>query len=156
MEVIKQLRHRQIREIVGLQPVRTQHELAAALRERGFRVTQATVSRDIAELGLVKAPREGGTVYELPLNGAVDAEASPEQRLRDLIAGLPVDMREAGLLLVIRAVPGSAHAIAAALDRCRWPEVAGSLAGDDTLFVAFADAADLHRIHDRLETLATV
>jgi transcriptional regulator of arginine metabolism len=155
MEVIKQLRHRQIREIVDHQPIRTQQELAAALRERGFRVTQATVSRDMAELGLVKAARDGGTAYELPINGASDADGTPEQRLRDLVAGLPLDIREAGLLLVIRAVPGSAHAIAAALDRCRWPEVAGSLAGDDTLFVAFTDAAALRRIQARLLRLAT-
>jgi transcriptional regulator of arginine metabolism len=53
-------------------------------------------------------------------------------------------------------VPGSAHAIAAALDRCRWPEVVGSLAGDDTLFVAFADAAALRRISERIERLAAV
>lgn len=155
MEVIKQLRHRQIRDIVERQPIRTQTELAAALRERGFRVTQATISRDIGEIGLVKANRDGGTAYELPL-GTGDAEASPEQRLRDLIGGLPLDIREAGLLLVIRAVPGSAHAIAAALDRCRWPEVAGSLAGDDTLFVAFSDSSALRRIQDRIEQLATV
>jgi len=155
MEVIKQLRHRQIRDIVERQPIRTQHELAAALRERGFRVTQATVSRDIGEIGLVKAHRDGGTVYELP-TGATDAEASPEQKLRDLIAGLPLDIREAGLLLVIRAVPGSAHAIAAALDRCHYPEVVGSLAGDDTLFVAFSDAASLRRISDKIERLATI
>lgn len=155
MEVIKQLRHRQIRDIVERQPIRTQTELAAALRERGFRVTQATISRDIGEIGLVKANRDGGTAYELPL-GTGDAEASPEQRLRDLIGGLPLDIREAGLLLVIRAVPGSAHAIAAALDRCRWPEVAGSLAGDDTLLVAFSDSSALRRIQDRIERLATV
>jgi|SRR5215213_7738824 len=155
MEVIKQLRHRQIREIVEHQPVRTQQELAGALRERGFRVTQATVSRDIAELGLIKAARDGGTVYELPLN-AVDGEATPEQRLHDMLSGLPLDLREAGLLLVIRAVPGSAHAIAAALDRCRWPEVAGSLAGDDTLFIAFADSAALQRVQVRLQRLAAV
>jgi transcriptional regulator of arginine metabolism len=156
MEVIKQLRHRQIREIVEHHPIRTQHELAAALRERGFRVTQATVSRDIAELGLTKATRDGGTAYELPLNGAGESDGTPEQRLRDLVAGLPLELREAGLLLVIRAVPGSAHAIAAALDRCRWPEVAGSLAGDDTLFIAFADDAALRRVHARLSRLATL
>ncbi len=156
MEVIKQLRHRQIREIVEHQPIRTQHELAAALRERGFRVTQATVSRDIGELGLTKAMRDGGSVYELPLNGAGDSDDTPEQRLRDLVAGLPLELREAGLLLVIRAVPGSAHAIAAALDRCHWPEVAGSLAGDDTLFIAFPDDASLRRVHARLTLLATV
>jgi len=155
MEVIKQLRHRQIRDIVGRQSVRTQQELAAALRERGFRVTQATVSRDIGEMGLVKSNRDGGTAYELP-TGTTDADASPEQKLRDLIAGLPLDIREAGLLLVIRAVPGSAHAIAAALDRCHWPEVVGSLAGDDTLFIAFSDAASLRRIEARIERLATV
>jgi transcriptional regulator of arginine metabolism len=153
MEVIKQLRHRQIRDIVERQPIRTQHELAAALRERGFRVTQATVSRDIGELGLVKASREGATAYELPIMDG-DTDASPEQRLHDLIAGLPIDLREAGLLLVIRAVPGSAHAIAAALDRCRWPEVCGSLAGDDTLFIAFADAGAMDRASRRLRKLA--
>src|SRR5215210_3564295 len=140
MDVIKQLRHRQIREIVAHHPVRTQHELAAALRERGFRVTQATVSRDIAELGLLKAPHEGGNAYEVPTTIG-EADATPEQRLRDILAGVPLDLRQAGLLLVLRAVPGYAHAIAAAVDRCRWPEVVGSLAGDDTLFVAFADQA---------------
>ena len=155
MEVIKQLRHRQIREIVERQPIRTQQDLCAALRERGFRVTQATVSRDIGELGLVKASRDGGTCYELP-HGAIDSDMTPEQKLRDLISGLPLDVREAGLLLVIRAVPGSAHAIAAALDRCHWPEVVGSLAGDDTLFVAFPDEPSLRRILARLERLATV
>ena len=154
MEVIKQLRHRQIRDIVQRQPVRTQHELAAALRERGFRVTQATVSRDIAELGLIKAPRDGASAYDLPLHGPADADGNPEQRLSDLLTGLPLELREAGLLLVIRAVPGSAHAIAAALDRCRWPEVVGSLAGDDTLFVAFVDSASLGRVRARLLALA--
>jgi transcriptional regulator of arginine metabolism len=155
MDVMKQLRHRQIREIVERQPIRTQHELAAALRERGLRVTQATVSRDIGELGLIKASRDGGNAYELP-NGIADGDTNPEQKLRDLIAGLPLDIREAGMLLVIRAVPGSAHAIAAALDRCQWPEVAGSLAGDDTLFVAFPDQPALRRILARLERLASV
>ena len=154
MEVIKQLRHRQIRDLVERQPIRTQHELAAALRERGFRVTQATVSRDISELGLVKATSEGGTAYELPPTGAFDAEATPEQKLHDLIAGLPIELREAGQLLVIRAVPGSAHAIAAALDRCHWPEVVGSLAGDDTLFIAFSDTASLRRVQARVLSLA--
>ena len=62
-------------------------------------------------------------------------------------------IHDAGLLLVIRTLPGSAHAIAAALDRARWPEVAGSIAGDDTLFVAFADRGSLQRIKRRLIAL---
>jgi transcriptional regulator of arginine metabolism len=153
MEVMKQLRHRAIRDLVVQRPLRTQQELAAALRERGFRTTQATISRDVAELGLVKAPREGTQAYALP-GRLIEAETSGEDRLRALLRDLPVEIREAGLLLIIRTLPGSAHAIAAALDRARWPEVAGSVAGDDTVFVACADRAALRRVLARLREFA--
>jgi transcriptional regulator of arginine metabolism len=153
MEVMKQLRQRAIRELVARRPIRTQQELAAALRERGFRTTQATISRDVAELGLVKATRDGIQAYALPRR-LVEAETSGEDRLRALLRELPVELREAGLLLVIRTLPGSAHAIAAALDRARWPEVAGSIAGDDTLFVACVDRQALRRIKSRLADFA--
>lgn len=155
MEVMKQLRQRAIRDLVDGRPIRTQQELAAALRERGFRATQATVSRDVAELGLRKAQREGRSAYVLPAR-LREAEASGEERLQRLLADLPIEVREAGLILVIRALPGSAHAIAAALDRTRWPEVAGSIAGDDTVFVATADRAALRRVRDRLTALVVV
>ena len=153
MEVMKQLRQRAIRDLVAQRPIRTQQELAAALRERGFRTTQATISRDVAELGLVKAGREGTQAYALPRR-LVEAETSGEDRLRALLRDLPVEVREAGLLLVVKTLPGSAHAIAAALDRARWPEVAGSIAGDDTLFVACVDRAALQRIRSRLGSFA--
>ena len=153
MEVMKQLRQRAIRDLVEQRPIRTQQELAAALRERGFRTTQATISRDVAELGLVKAGREGIQAYALPPR-LVEAETSGEDRLRKLLADLPVELREAGLLVVVKTLPGSAHAIAAALDRARWPEVAGSIAGDDTVFVACLDRASLQRVKSRLRTLA--
>jgi transcriptional regulator of arginine metabolism len=152
MEVMKQLRQRAIRELVARRPIRTQQELAAALRERGFRTTQATISRDVAELGLIKVSRDRTPAYALPPR-LVEADASGEDRLRKLLAGLPAEFHEAGLLLVVRTLPGSAHAIAAALDRARWPEVAGSIAGDDTLFVAFADRNSLQRIKRRLTGL---
>lgn len=150
---MKQLRQQAIRDLLELHPVRTQHELAAALRERGFRATQATISRDVAELGLVKLGRGGVQGYALP-SRADELEASGEERLAKLLHDLPIEVKQAGLLLVVRAVPGSAHAIAAALDRARWPEVAGSIAGDDTLFVAFADRSSLQRIRKRLLRLA--
>ena len=153
MEVMKQLRHRAIRDVVAARPIRTQQELAAALRERGFRTTQATMSRDVAELGLVKAARAGTQAYALPRR-LVDAETSGEDRLRALLRQLPVEIREAGLLLVIRTLPGSAHPIAAALDRARWPEVAGSIAGDDTVFVACVDHPSLKRARTRFRDLA--
>jgi transcriptional regulator of arginine metabolism len=152
MEVIKQLRQREIRELLTQRPIRTQQELAAALRERGFRATQATISRDVAELGLVKASQDGVLAYVVPAR-VTEAESTGEERLRALLHDLPVDVREAGLMLVLRTLPGSAHAIAAALDRTRWPELVGSIAGDDTVFVAFADRASLQRVRGRLASL---
>src|ERR687896_1650996 len=124
-----------------------------AIRDRGFQTTQATISRDVAELGLIKVTRDGMQAYALPPR-LIEAETSGEDRLRKLMADLPVEFREAGLLLILRTLPGSAHAIAAALDRARWPEVAGSIAGDDTVFVAFADRASLQRAKRRLARLA--
>src|SRR5512134_750303 len=115
MEVMKQLRQRAIRDLVDQRPIRTQQELATALRERGFRTTQATISRDVAELGLIKVSREGITAYALPPR-LIEAETSGEDRLRKLLADLPVELHEAGLLLILRTLPGSAHAIAGALD----------------------------------------
>lgn len=153
MEVMKQLRQRAIRDLVEQRPIRTQQALAAALRERGFRTTQATISRDVAELGLIKVVREGTTAYALPPR-LIEAETSGEERLRRLLADLPLEIHDAGLLLVLRTLPGSAHPIAAALDRARWPEVAGSIAGDDTVFVALPDRGSLQRVRRRLLHLA--
>ena len=150
---MKQVRQRSIRDLVERRQIRTQQELAAALRERGFKTTQATISRDVAELGLIKTDREGTVAYALPPR-LIEAETSGEDRLRALFHDLPVEVREAGLLLVVRTLPGSAHPIAAALDRARWPEVVGSVAGDDTVFVAFADRTSLARIKRRLGHLA--
>jgi len=153
MEVMKQLRQRAIRDLLEQRAIRTQQELAAALRDRGYRTTQATISRDVAELGLIKVSREGTQAYALPPK-LIEAETSGEDRLRKLFSDLPVEVHESCLLLVLRTLPGSAHAIAAALDRARWPEVAGSIAGDDTLFVAFPDRGSLQRIRRRILRLA--
>ena len=157
MEVMKELRQQQICRIVERRPIRTQHELATALREHGFRATQATVSRDIAEMGLRKALRDGLSVYVLPAEtppAPAEAAGAAEERLRHLLANMPVQIRPAGLLVVVRTVPGSAHAIAAALDRIGWPEVAGSIAGDDTLFIACDDRPALDGLLRRLRRLA--
>jgi transcriptional regulator of arginine metabolism len=153
---IKQLRQQEICLIIEHRPVRTQHELATALREQGFRVTQATVSRDIADLGLRKAARDGLSIYVLPedrpVSGGGEGAAAGE-RLRHLLADLPVRVMPAGPLVVVRTVPGSAHAIAAALDRVQWPEVVGSIAGDDTLFIACPDDRAQRTVMERLRRL---
>ena len=155
MEVIKRLRQQQIRDLIATRPVRTQHELAAALRERGYRATQATISRDVSEMGLIKQTREGTRGYAIPPR-VEQPETTGEERLALVLRNLPVEIRTAGLLLVVKAVPGSAHAIAAALDRSGWTEVAGSIAGDDTVFVACTDRAGLERVRKRLTRLATL
>jgi transcriptional regulator of arginine metabolism len=152
MEVMKQLRQRAIRDLVEQRPIRTQQELAAALRERGFRTTQATISRDVAELGLVKAGRDGTQAYAIPPR-LREAETSGEDRIRTLLRDMPVEIRDAGTMLILRTLPGSAHPLAAALDRARWPEVVGSIAGDDTVFVAFADRRSLKRVRARLDQM---
>ena len=152
MEVMKQLRQRSIRDLVERRALRTQQELAAALRELGFRATQATISRDIAELQLEKVQRDGVAVYAPPSRPADDP--SGEERLRRIFHDLPVEIREAGLLVVLVTLPGSAHAIAAALDRARWPEVVGTISGDDTLFIACADRPALRRLCARLNRLS--
>ena len=153
MDVIKGLRQGAIREIVGRRRIWTQQELAAALRERGLRATQATISRDVAELELVKVQRGGTLVYALPAR-ADEAGPTAAQRLAELLGDLPFEVHEAGLLLVIKTVPGSAHAVANALDRAAWSEPVGSLAGDDTVFLAFRDRPSLRRVRDRLVRLA--
>jgi len=149
VEVMKQLRQRAIRDLIETRSIRTQQELAAALRERGFRTTQATISRDVRELGLAKGGRGATPVYVLPPR-LVEAEVSGEDRLRRILVDLPLEIREAGLLLVVRTLPGSAHAIAAALDRARWADVEGSIAGDDTVFIAVADKGARRRVRARL------
>ncbi len=153
MEVIKRLRQQQIRDLVSSRPVRTQAELAAALRERGYRATQATISRDVTEMGLVKQSSNGSRGYALPPL-IQHPETTAEERLALVLRSLPVDIRQAGNLLVVRAVPGSAHPIAAALDRTGWPEVIGSIAGDDTVFVACGDRSSAERISRRLTQLS--
>ena len=152
MELMKQLRQRAIRDLLAQRPIRTQQELAAALRDRGFRATQATISRDVAEIGLIKLSQEGVQTYAIPAKVA-EAESTGEERLRALMHDLPVEVKEAGLILVLKTLPGSAHAIAAALDRTRWSEVVGSIAGDDTVFVVFGDRVSLQRVRGRLVQL---
>ncbi|MDR7399822.1 MAG: arginine repressor [Armatimonadota bacterium] len=129
-------RERLILEIVSSQPVRTQAELVRALRRKGLQVTQATVSRDIKRLGLVKVPDERGQYRYAPPQGVPQAP-SPGARaklaaaFREFVTA--VDWGE-GLVLV-KTLAGRANAVAAAIDEVRMPEIAGTVAGDDTILV---------------------
>ena len=124
----KATRQKSILEILRKGPVPSQEDLQAALEKKGFEVGQATLSRDIREIGLVKSA-EG---YGLPQGISVsEALPSVERLVREFV----LEIRQAQNLLVIKTSVGSAQPVAAALDGEQWPEVVGTLAGDDTILV---------------------
>jgi transcriptional regulator of arginine metabolism len=146
----KHRRQRAILELVGGAQISSQEELADLLRGHGFEVTQATVSRDIAELGLVKAPRAERHVYVLPESAATGN--AYDARLRRLLEDIPVRVGRSGLSLVLLATPGSAGAIAQAIDQSSLTDQVGTLAGDNTLLVLFENEAALKRWLARFQT----
>lgn len=161
-------RRRAILDLVAANAVASQQQLAGLLRERGFAATQATVSRDIADLGLVKAARgdrhayvtpgalaAGGARGTPPAGVETGAAAGPAHaRLRRILADLPVSVARSGLTLVLVSRPGAASVIAQALDESPLGDEVGTLAGDNTLLVLFADEPALERWQSRFETAA--
>jgi transcriptional regulator of arginine metabolism len=142
-------RHRHIRDIVSRHAVSSQQELARRLADRGFTATQATVSRDLAQLGLVKALRGGRPAYALPEDVGTQP-AHGDDALRRVLRDLPVTVGRSGLILLLVASPGSAPAIAEAIDRSSLSEQEGTLAGDNTVLVLFRDEDRLERWLERL------
>ena len=151
---LKRLRQQAIRELVVTRPVGSQRELVDALTEQGFAVTQATVSRDITELGLMKAPRADGHVYVAPeavgsgsngSNGSNGTGGGSDERLARILADIPVSVGRSGLIVVLTGTPGTASIIAQAIDESTLREQEGTLAGDNTLLVLFADEPRLER-----------
>ncbi len=152
---LKRLRQRAIRQLVVSRPVGSQRELVDALTEQGFDVTQATVSRDITELGLFKAPRADGHVYVAPEDVARSVPQRPasDERLRRILADVPISVGRSGLILVLTGTPGTASVVAQAIDESSLTEQEGTLAGDNTLLVLFADDARLERWLERFTAL---
>jgi transcriptional regulator of arginine metabolism len=151
-------RQRAIRDLVTSRPIGSQREVVDALAAQGFDVTQATVSRDITELGLVKAPGADGHVYvprdRMVANGAGSGPAAgPEARLERILADIPVRIGRSGLTLVLTGTPGTASVIAQAIDESGLQEQEGTLAGDNTLLVLFRDEARLERWLERFEAI---
>ena len=155
---LKRLRQRAIRELVVARRVGSQRELVDALTEQGFAVTQATVSRDITELGLMKAPRADGHVYVAPedVSPSTNGSSTPasDERLARILGDIPVTIGRSGLILVLTGTPGTASVIAQAIDESTLHEQEGTLAGDNTLLVLFADERRLERWLDRFNAIA--
>jgi transcriptional regulator of arginine metabolism len=156
----KTARHARIVDILVRRPVRSQTELVALLAAEGVSVTQATLSRDLDELGAVKlrGPDGGAWLYVVPEDGNPPpvrplAEATPP-RLARLLGELLAAADGSGNLAVLRTPPGAAHFLASALDRAGLPDVVGTIAGDDTVLVVARDPAGGPALADRLCTIA--
>jgi transcriptional regulator of arginine metabolism len=150
LNVRKQQRQQTLLRLVSDRRLATQHDVVRALRSAGFAATQATVSRDIVELGLVKAMRDGAHVYAAP--AAMPASGGLE-RLRRFCEEYPVQGAVAGNLVVLRTPPGTANALAIALDTSGFSDVVGTIAGDDTVFIAARDPARARGINRRLNDM---
>jgi transcriptional regulator of arginine metabolism len=138
-------RREALRRILRDGRVRRQAELVRLLRAAGHEVTQSSVSRDLRELGVAKL----GDRYVL-----ADEAATPSGPDFRAVAGFVRELHTAGpCLTVLRTTVGAAQGVAVAIDRARWPEVAGTLSGDDTIFIATAGARAQKRIANRLRTI---
>ena len=146
---MKQKRHLRIIEIINHNAIETQEELADKLREEGFAVTQATVSRDIRELNLSKVPSAGGRQKYAVLSGSGQLNDKYVRMIHD---GL-ISMEPASNLLVMKTVSGMAMAVAAAVDAMHFPEIVGSIAGDDTIMAATKSAADAANLKEKISEM---
>jgi transcriptional regulator of arginine metabolism len=146
MGVQKRFRQGQILKLLTAQAVASQDELRRQLGHLGVRVTQATLSRDLRELRLVKT-----TAGYQPLSAA--AEASPLPALARALKEFLLDMRPAQNMLVLKTPPGGAQPLAAAVDAERWKEVAGTLAGDDTVLIIASSRRACAAIQKRVEEM---
>lgn len=148
---MKNQRHKEILEIVGEQHIETQEELAEELRRRAYEVTQATVSRDIKELRLIKVPAGDGTYrYGIPEDRSAVLDADRMKRFfRDSV--VYTDSSEN--IVIIKCLPGTAQAVAALVDGVGWHEVIGTVAGDDTIIAVIKPKSAVTKTLSRISEL---
>lgn len=147
---MKVSRHAKIIELISQYDIETQEELADRLNRSGFKVTQATVSRDIRDLKLTKMSVNGGKQKYVVLKP--EAEGMSEKYIRVLRDGY-VSMDMAQNILVIKTVSGMAMAVAAAIDAMKWKEVVGSIAGDDTIMCAIRSVDDTVAVMEKIRKI---
>jgi len=144
---MKPQRHTAILKVIRQERVASQEQLRELLRAEGFDVTQATLSRDIRELGLAKvAAADGGAHYAPPL----EAGGAPRPHLEQLLPAMLVALDGVGPLVVVKTSAGGAQALGLALDRAGWPEIIGTIAGDDAVLVITRNARARRAVQARL------
>lgn len=148
---MKASRQRKIQEIIESQKIETQSELTEILKKLGFEVTQATVSRDIKELGLIKVPTGFNSAkYSMP--GKIPL-VNLQERTKRLFRDSITNMDSSENLIVIRTLPGAAQAVASCLDHLNCKEIIGTVAGDDTIIIVIKPKEMLNRVMENLEEL---
>lgn len=139
-------RHIKIRELITENEMETQDELVDQLKFLGYNVTQATVSRDIKDLHLVKVPSTNGKYkYSLP----ADQRFNPMEKLKRLIMDAFVKIEHASHFIVLKTLPGNAHAIGVLIDNLEWEEIMGTICGDDTCLIICQTEQDATTIRNR-------
>lgn len=139
-------RHIRIRDIIGNNDIETQDDLVYKLRNSGFNVTQATVSRDIKELHLVKVPMiDGRYKYSLPS----DQRFNPLQKLKRALVDSFVSIDHTANMIVIKTLPGNANAVGALIDNLDWDEIMGTICGDDTILIICRTEKDPAELADK-------
>ncbi len=147
---MKERRHAKILELIGKFSIDTQEELLRRLREEGFDVTQATVSRDIKELRLIKAlSPDGKYQYSTGQESSKDLSS----KFAFLLADNAVSVSYAGNIIVIKCLTGMANAVCAAMDLVEWEGIVGTLAGDDTIFVLMQNGEEAGRLSGALQKM---
>ena len=148
---MKAKRQALIREIVESQSIQTQEELAEALRQHGMVVTQATVSRDIKELHLLKVLADDGGYRYATMD---KSEQGTNDRLIHMLADSVLDIQSANNLIVIHTLAGSAHVAGEAVDSLKWPEVLGTIAGDNTILIVVRSNEDVDSVLRRFRSIS--
>ena len=147
---MKAMRHAMILQLIDTMEIDTQEMLADQLMARGIKVTQATISRDIKELRLIKVLSDHGT-YKYATAERADKNIS--DRMIRIFSESVVSMIEAENLIVIKTISGSASVAGEAIDSLKWPEIAGSIAGDNTIFVAVREGKNTAEIIKRFQKM---
>jgi transcriptional regulator of arginine metabolism len=148
---MKSLRHTKIKEIIENRPIETQDDLADELRNIGIDVTQATVSRDIKELLLIKVPTgDGNYRYAFPPEQTVIISHSRMEKVfQDSVVGMDYSLN----LIVLKTYPGTAQAVAYTIDSAKWPEIIGTVAGDDNICVIVKPPEAVNQVLTRFQSL---
>jgi transcriptional regulator of arginine metabolism len=153
VKLSKRQRQHRIIQIIEQHPVVSQAQLVELLAGAGVEATQATVSRDLEDIGAVKVRAAGGdSVYAVP--DLPKDRVAPEEQLRRVLGEWLVDVASSANVVVVRTPPGSAHVVASALDRAALAEIVGTVAGDDTIMVVAEERVGGARLARRLAALA--